>query len=351
MESCSLVLGPLKLLCAAAPEASSAPPAGASAATLGLLALLLLSPLLYLTLNTVLPTILGTQDLKKKYCATWALVTGSSSGIGKELARRLLAQGLSVVLVARKESVFDETVAELQSSFPAATVLKVEADLSDGEGKWMAAVEKAVGDKDVQVCFLNAGYMITGMFEQNSSAAHLANLHCNLTANVHLAHYLYGRLLSRQTPGCLVFTSSSAGFIPTPFAAMYATSKAAISAFAASLACEGRARGVHVHAVHPSPVNSRFSKGGGNDITLRKVSAMDFFYKFATGPEALPDLFFRAVGRSAVVADLGGVSLGLRLLVQLLGYNFIAFASALTAHLSADYQNNIAKAEAKAKAS
>ena len=73
------------------------------------------------------------------------------------------------------------------------------------------------------------------MFEQNSSAAHLANLHCNLTANVHLAHYLYGRLLSRQTPGCLVFTSSSAGFIPTPFAAMYATSKAAISAFAARL--------------------------------------------------------------------------------------------------------------------
>ena len=80
-----------------------------------------------------------------------------------------------------------------------------------------------------QVCFLNAGYMITGMFEQNSAAAHLANLHCNLTANVHLAHYLYGRLLSSQKPGCLVFTSSSAGFIPTPFAAMYATSKAAIS--------------------------------------------------------------------------------------------------------------------------
>ena len=202
-----------------------------------------------------------------------------------------------------------------------------------------------------KVCFLNAGYMITGMFEQNTAAAHLANLHCNLTANVHLAHYLYGRLLSRQTPGCLVFTSSSAGFIPTPFAAMYATSKAAISALAASLACEGRARGVHVHAVHPSPVNSRFSQGGGNDITLRKVSAMDFFYRFATGPEALPDLFFRTVGRSAVVADIGGVSLGLRLLVQMLGYNFIAIASALTAHLSADYQNNIAKGEAKKKAS
>ena len=152
MESCSLVVGPLKLLCAAAPPASAAPPAGASAATLGLLALLLLSPLLYLTLNTVLPVLLGTQDLRKKYGAKWALVTGSSSGIGKEIARRLLAQGLSVVLVARKEAVFDATAAELQSSFPGLSVLKVEADLSDGEGKWMPAVEAAVSGKDVQVC-------------------------------------------------------------------------------------------------------------------------------------------------------------------------------------------------------
>ena len=62
MESCSVVLGPLKLLCAAAPEASDATaPSGASVATLGLLALLLLSPILYLTLNTLLPTLLGTQ--------------------------------------------------------------------------------------------------------------------------------------------------------------------------------------------------------------------------------------------------------------------------------------------------
>ena len=62
MESCSLVLVPLKLLCAAAPEASAATaPGGASVATPGLLALLLLSPLLYLTLNTLLPTLLGTQ--------------------------------------------------------------------------------------------------------------------------------------------------------------------------------------------------------------------------------------------------------------------------------------------------
>lgn len=53
-----------------------------------LVLVLSLSPVLYLVINSVLPPLLGTQDLKKKYGAEWALVTGSSSGIGKELARR-----------------------------------------------------------------------------------------------------------------------------------------------------------------------------------------------------------------------------------------------------------------------
>ena len=51
---------------------------------------LLLSPVMYFVLNSLVPLLLGSQDLKKKYGASWALVTGSSSGIGKELARALL---------------------------------------------------------------------------------------------------------------------------------------------------------------------------------------------------------------------------------------------------------------------
>lgn len=158
-----------------------------------LLCVALCSPLMYVLLNSVVPLLLGPQDLKKKYAAQWALVTGASSGIGKELARKLLHQGLDVILVARDEPLFYQTVGELQTLFPQRQVVQVGANLSDESGIWMKDVHAAVGDKRVQVVFLNAGYILTGMYEANTAGAHLSNLHCNLTANVHLSHFLYSK--------------------------------------------------------------------------------------------------------------------------------------------------------------
>ena len=171
-----------------------------------LLAVLLLSPCMYLFLNSVIPTLLGSQNLKKKYNATWALVTGSSSGIGKELARKLLGQGLNVILVAREEPLFDAARAELAAQYPNQSVLQVNANLSDPSGAWMAGVKDAVGDKDVQCVFLNAGFILTGMYEQHPLPAHLANLHCNLTSNIWLSHFFYERLVAKQLKGCIVFS-------------------------------------------------------------------------------------------------------------------------------------------------
>ncbi len=71
------------------------------------------------------------------------------------------------------------------------------------------------------------------------------------------------------------------------------------------------------------------------------------YYKFASGPEALPKKFFMHVGRTAVVADVGGGSVSLRLLVHLIGYNFMALMTALTAATTADYKNNLEKTSLK----
>ena len=71
-------------------------------------------------------------------------------------------------------------------------------------------------------------------------------------------------------------------------------------------------------------------------------------HKSVTRPfQVLPDKFFSHIGRGAVVADLGGVSMMLRMVVHVLGYNLMAFATAVTAPLMPDYQNNVAKASKK----
>mmetsp|Transcript_78775 Transcript_78775/g.218970 ORF Transcript_78775/g.218970 Transcript_78775/m.218970 type:complete len:322 (-) Transcript_78775:120-1085(-) len=306
------------------------------------LLILLVAPVCYVVLNSLVPLLFGVQDLKTKYGATWSLVTGGSSGIGKELARKLLSQGLNVVIVARDELVFDQTMTELKADFPRQQLRQVKVNLSDPTGAWMADVKRATDDVDVQAIFNNAGFIVTGFFEQQPLEVHLANFHCNLTANLHLTHHFYSRLISKGLKGCIVFTSSSAGFIPNPFAAMYGCTKSAISELAASLAVEGKARGVDVHAVHPSPVNSRFTAGGGNDVKVHKMAAFDMAYKFATGPEVLPNQIFSAIGRSPVMCDLGSTSVGMRLAVHLIGYNLMTYAFAIFAPLMPDYRNNVA---------
>ena len=137
-----------------------------------------------------------------------------------------------------------------------------------------------------------------------------------------------------------MFTSSAAGFIPNPFAVCYGLTKAGVSEFAASLAVEARARGIHAHAIQPSPVNSQFTKGGGNKVEVAKLDMFDAAYKNAVEPDSLPNQIFGVIGRGCVLADLGGVAIGMRLGVTMLGLNAMTFGFALVAPLLPDYKNN-----------
>ena len=86
----------------------------------------------------------------------------------------------------------------------------------------------------------------------------LANVECNATASFAIAHHFLQKLVTNKQKGCIVFTSSVAGFIPTPFAASYAATKAFISQLACCLHIEVKSLGIDVCAVHPSPVASNF---------------------------------------------------------------------------------------------
>ncbi len=108
--------------------------------------------------------LLGPVDLKKKYNAEWALVTGAGTGIGKSLSHSLAQQGLNVVLVSLPDKHLDATTKELQEEFPDQEFRAVKA-VFDHKTDYMPAIIDATDDIDVQIVFNNAGYIVTGEYQ------------------------------------------------------------------------------------------------------------------------------------------------------------------------------------------
>ena len=187
-------------------------------------------------------------NLVKRYDATWALVTGSGSGIGKAIAFKLASQGLNVVLVSIDDEHLKNTVKAIKEKYPLLEFRSVGVTFSPGVD-YVNKIDEATKDISVQCIFNNAGFIVTGFVDQTPIGKLLANVECNATASFAIAHHFMAKLVSNKQRGCIVFTSSVAGFIPTPFAASYAATKAFVSQLACSLHIEVQSLGIDVCAV------------------------------------------------------------------------------------------------------
>jgi len=187
-------------------------------------------------------------NLVKRYDAKWALVTGSGSGIGKAIAFKLASQGLNVVLVSLDDEHLKNTMKQLKEKFPQQEFRSVGVTFSPGVD-YIKKIDEATKDISVQCIFNNAGFIVTGFVDQTPLGKLLANVECNATASFVIAHHFLAKMVSNKQKGCIVFTSSVAGFIPTPFAASYAATKAFVSQLACSLHIEVQSLGIDVCAV------------------------------------------------------------------------------------------------------
>ncbi|KXZ54212.1 hypothetical protein GPECTOR_5g304 [Gonium pectorale] len=301
--------------------------------------------LTYIVQHLICSYFYKTQNLKKRYNAEWALVTGASSGIGKSIATRLARQGLNVVLVALGDNLLDTTFEELKAAYPKCQFRKVAADL--GGSDYLAPIVEATSDIKVQIVFNNAGYLLTGFFHtrRGPNAERLAhrtswelpldalmkNLNCNAVSGVQITHHFVRQLISTGARGCVVFTSSAAAAMPSPFSVQYAATKSFISVFGASLAPEVKPYGIDVLVFHPSPVASRFYD------KAHKLDALDFFKRFAVNPDELPDTVFASIGRT-VWRDVGPTALAFRMLTKVIDYNFLSTVIAAFGRYMPDFK-------------
>ena len=184
----------------------------------------------------------------------WAVVTGASSGIGRECALWLAHTGLKVVLVARREADLQALATEITAR-DAVEVRVVAADLAGPAG--LAAVESATAGLDVGLLVAAAGFGSAGAFLDTGLSDELNMLDVNCRAVLIQSRH-FGERFARRGRGGLVLFGSLVGFQGAPLAANYAATKAYVQTLAEGLHVELAPRGVDVLAAAPGPVRSGF---------------------------------------------------------------------------------------------
>lgn len=194
--------------------------------------------------------------------ARWrrALVTGASSGIGEAIARRLAADGVDLVLVARRGDRLRSLGDALQSSVCNVEVLV--ADLTSPDDLERVAARVADTDTPVDLLVNNAGLGVQGEFWEQPYESAAVQVDVNISALLRLTHAAVGRMV-REGRGTVLNVSSVAGEQPGPGNAVYAATKAFVTNFTESLAMELRGSGVTVTAVCPGLTRTEFHEVAG----------------------------------------------------------------------------------------
>jgi short-subunit dehydrogenase len=200
-----------------------------------------------------------------------AVVTGASSGIGRELARQFTTNGFDVI-VAAEDTELASAVGDLAAS--GADVEAVRADLATEEGVERLLRAIAADGRPVDALALNAGVGNGGAFVDVPLADEQRLIALNIGSTVALAKRIVPDM-ARRGAGRVLFTSSTASQMPGPYYATYAASKSFIQSFAHALRYELKDTGVTVTALLPGPTDTEFFERGGMEGTSIASSDKD----------------------------------------------------------------------------
>ncbi len=183
------------------------------------------------------------MTLKQKY-GSLALICGASEGIGAAFAHHLAADGINLVLVARRKEPLDALAAELEKLHGIQTYV-VPCDLADSNAAEQLKV--SLEGKAVNILVYNAAIPFIGRFEEDPIAHHNQIAQANMVTPMNLIH-VFGSAMLQQGKGAVILMASLAGFQGSGFLAAYAASKAFDRVLAESLWYEWKDRGVDVIA-------------------------------------------------------------------------------------------------------
>lgn len=194
-----------------------------------------------------------------------ALITGASSGIGKELARLHAERGGDLVIVARSAEKLAELADELRTKH-GASVLVVAKDLASPSGP--REVFEAVRAAGIEIDLLvnNAGFGGRGAFHERRWEDDLAMIQLNVISLTALTRLFLPSFVARKS-GRILNVSSTASLMPGPLQAVYYATKAYVTSFSNAIAIELEGTGVTVTNLMPGATETEFARTADMDKT------------------------------------------------------------------------------------
>jgi short-subunit dehydrogenase len=197
---------------------------------------------------------------------TTVLITGASSGIGKEFAKQLASKGANLVLTARTHSDLIKLAQQLESDHPNIWIKTIPADLSDLNAP--RKLFEKINDLGLSVDYLinNAGFGKFCEFSAESFDTYHNMLMLNINALVELTHLCLPTMINKNCGG-VINVASIGSFQPLPYQTVYGASKAFVLSFSEALTGELLDTNIRVMALCPGTTESRFMENANADTS------------------------------------------------------------------------------------
>lgn len=196
-----------------------------------------------------------------------ALITGASSGIGKELAIIHAAKGGDLVVVARRKEHLENLKTSLEKEHNINVTVVVQ-DLAEPDAA--RTVFDKVNDKGIQVDYLinNAGFGCNDLFKDADIARTRRMMQLNMTALTDFCDLYVKQWVDKGKEGKILNVASTAAFQAVPYFTVYAATKAYVLSLSEGLALELKNDGITVTALCPGPTRTEFSGNANMDQNL-----------------------------------------------------------------------------------
>lgn len=197
-----------------------------------------------------------------------ALITGASSGIGRDMARYLAGKGWDLILVARRE----DRLKQLQNELASSDVKIITLDVGRAEDCY--ELYERTKSENIDMLINNAGFGLAGEFSKTDLDTELNMIDVNVRA-VHILTKLFLRDFIARDSGIILNVASSAGFMPGPLLSTYYATKNYVLRLTEAIYEELRRKGsrVKVSALCPGPVNTEFNKVAKVKFAMKGISS------------------------------------------------------------------------------